>query len=490
MPNPRILEMTTGTPELLRTRLLTTEVEHHTGLSRKDSTRRQIGRHESAVVIEQFVAAHPLKTQDLLYPTNMMVATTPTHIVHHPSPGLTKLERKQYVRELQLESLLESLPPQKIAGFVTVAVFAGYAALFSLQHVIKTFFKIPDDDSRASHEFSFAITSMYIWNLIFRIGHNFILYSFTPRIRALCGLGSMAVAMALLGIAVFHFEFRSIPLVAVAYAFGGVGIGVFETNYSVVLAGLGNKTKIYGISGIPVGIFLVIVPGFIAVASGMPVVYVYYSVLVMLAIGFVILLGFIEYPILDALLSEDLEWEEPTEEKTLEQSAGTKSKNWALKVASVGFVFTVNMLCVSAFSPGVLLYLYNTGSVEMASSMAMPTGYFFALFSSFGFVADVISRRRIYEKKPESHPIRYLVFTFIGTLIILSQTPLIAPIGTFFIFFANGSIYAQSCRWLDLQLDESVLVMASSIFFFLGDCGSVMGAILIPFIRDAMAANP
>ena len=454
-------------------------------LSKRDSTSssRNLSRHDSSSVIEKFVASHPLKTRDILYPTNIMVAEdAPVSVV----------------RESRLEYMLETLAPQRLAGLVTIAVFSGYAALFSLQHVIKVWFEIPDDESEMSHNFSFAITLMYIWNLIFRVGHNLILYPFSPRVRSLCGMCAMCVSMGILAFVVFGLEVKNTLVVGLAYAFGGVSIGTFETNYSVVLAGLGNHTKIYGISGIPIGIFLVIVPGFILVASGMPVVWIYYGVLTLLAIGIVILLFFIEYPNLDALLSgmsDDLEVSNVEENRSaeinLEQKGfATPCKIWGLKVLSVGLVFTINMLCVSAFSPGVLLYLYNTGTVALSDQISINTGYFFAIFSSFGFVADVVSRRRIYTRKPTFHPIRYLVLTFVGAGLIVAQVPLIAPIGTYLIFFANGSIYAQSCRWLDLQLDSSVLVLGNSMFFFLGDCGSVLGATLIPFIRDMMVNTP
>ena len=457
--------------------------------------RRPLLSHRSLVkqdsVIEQLVASHPLRPQDLVYPTNIVIpeqaistgdATplVPGHLT--PGPNMSRIDE-----------LLETLPAQKLAGLVTIALFSGYAALFSLQHVIKTFFGIPDDNSPESHHFSFAITCLYIWNLIFRLGHNVILHPFTPRLRALVGLLSMVVSMSLLGIGIFTLGYRSTTLLAIAYAFGGIAVGTFETNYSVVLAALGNKTKIYGISGIPLGIFLVIVPGFIAVTAGLPVVYIYASVVCLLIVGILILIFGLEFPEIDWLLSVDSEYGDPQQRglssfRSLE--CRDKTTHWFLPVVSVGLVFTLNMLFVSAFSPGVLLYLYNTPTVyltPLANSLA--TGYFFATFSSFGFVADVLSRKRIYSKKPTHHPIRYLILTAFGVAIIIAQMPIIAPIGTLLVFYANGSIYAQSCRWLDMRLDPRVQVIANSVFFFLGDCGSVIGAILIPFIRDVMACG-
>lgn len=469
-----------------------------TPVGTKGTGHRQLMAHKSLVkqnsVIEQLVVSHPLRPQDFVYPTNIIVPeqavaaaiagdSTPM-VPGHLTPGPDV--------SAKIDELLETLPPQRLAGVVTMAVFAGYAALFSLQHVIKVFFGIPDDDSSESHHFSFAITSLYLWNLIFRLGHNVLLHPFSPRMRAFAGLLSMMVSMLLLGVGIFVMGNRSLALLAVAYAFGGIAVGTFETNYSVVLAALGNRTKIYGISGIPLGIFLVIVPGFIAVTSGLPVQFIYFSVVGLLGVGICILLFMLEFPEIDWLLPMDCEsgvTSDPSPHRFIGISAGDQNKTtkWFYPVASVGLVFTMNMLFVSAFSPGVLLYLYNGKEIYLSEDLVVATGYFFAVFSSFGFVADVLSRKRIYAQRPFHHPIRYLVLTAMGVAVIVAQIPSVAPIGTLLVFYANGSIYAQSCRWLDIRLEPSVQVIANSVFFFLGDCGSVMGAILIPFIRDAMA---
>lgn len=462
----------------------------------KTSKRRLLTKHDS--VIEQYVATHPIRAQDLIYPTNIMVKDViigdQTAASYDITPELTlaaNIATPSSVtseKNTRIQLILDTLPAQRISMLVTIAVFSGYAALFSLQHVIKVFYGIPDDGSEASHQFSFAITIQYICNLILRLGHNAILMPFTPRQRCLVGLVAMGISMLILGIGVFTFNHRSLALLATAYGFGGCAVGVFETNYSVVLAALGTQTKIYGISGIPLGIFFVIVPGFIAVGMGMDVRFIYFSVVVLLLLGAVVLFNVIHYPQVDSLLSwNELEYED--EEEIVEIENPKKSTiAWTLPVVSVGIVFLVNMMFVSAFSPGVLLYILNGPEVSILPSVPMRTGYFFAIFSSCGFIGDVLSRRLVYKRTSANpfHPIWYLMFTGCGVLIILTQMPLIAPIGTFLVFFGNGSIYAQSCRKLDTCLDSSVSVWGNSLFFFLGDCGSVVGAISIPFVRDLM----
>jgi len=461
-----------------------------------------LAKHDS--VIEKYVANHPFKAQDLIYPTNMMViddmlstaSMTPKAMITSDTPGEFESTRAGYIElgramdeKLRIQLLLESLPSQKIAMIVTIAVFAGYASLFSLQHYVKVFFQIPDDNSSSSHQFSYAITIQYISNLVFRLGQNVILAPFTPRQRCVFGLLSMAISMSILGIGIFTLQIRSLLLLATAYAFGGCAVGVFETNYSVVLAALGNRTKIYGISGIPLGIFLVIVPGFIAVGMGMDVRWIYSSVVAMIGSGVLILYRIINYPnVEDLISSSDVSPRSPNSPGVNWETVPVEKKSWIIPVTSIGIVFAINMLFVSAFSPGVLLYLMNSEYVE-SPVMRIRTGIFFAIFSSFGFIGDVISRRIVYARNPEFHPIWYLVFTLVGVSIIISMIPEIAPLGTFLVFFANGSIYAQSCRLLDMQLGPEISVLGNSLFFFMGDCGSVIGAVAIPFIRDILAAG-
>lgn len=452
--------------------------------SRQSFSKKSLLRRHESTTLEQYVATHPLRPEDVVYPTNMAVG------------GYEDVGEEEYDRKIQ--DLLESLPGQKLASVVTMAVFAGYACLFSMQHMIKVFFKIPDDDSSESHSFSYTITAMYISNLIFRLGQNVLLGALSPRQRAFAGLAAMTVSMLLLGVKVFWFHQKQLSTVALAYALGGVAIGTFETNYSVVLAALGTKTKVYGISGIPLGIFLVIVPGFIAVTAGCNIVYIYLSVAGLLVVGGLVLTCGLGYPEIDEnrsrLLLESSSAHQQASSSLLKKNRKVK---WILPVLSLGTVFSINMLFVSAFSPGVLLYLYNQPHINLLSvlpePLIVPTGYFFAVFSSLGFLADVLSRKRIYASKPLHHPVRYLFLTAIGVSILIMQKqipPFFAPFATFLIFFANGSIYAQACRKLDqllMKCDPSLLVVANSVFFFLGDCGSVIGAILIPFIRDLLS---
>jgi hypothetical protein len=208
--------------------------------------------------------------------------------------------------------------------------------------------------------------------------------------------------------------------------------------------------------------------------------------LVLLSCGFLILFKFIRFPEFDHEPEDHTNSSTP--DLTPSRDKIVNSNDWIPTVFSVGVIFLLNMICVSAFSPGVLLYLYNGPTVTVLGH-EMNTQLYFALFSSFGFLSDVVSRRIVYKRNFSFHPIRFLLFSFIGLWIILGRVPVIAPLGTLLIFYANGSVYALSSKWLDSKIPNSSLVVANSFFFLFGDIGSVIGAVSIPFIRDFLATS-
>ncbi len=74
--------------------------------------------------------------------------------------------------------------------------------------------------------------------------------------------------------------------------------------------------------------------------------------------------------------------------------------------------------------------------------------------------------------------------SFIGAGLCLSKIPFIAPLGTFLIFFANGGIYATTTRHIDNTIMKEFNLIALSLWLFIGDFGSVIGANVLPYIDD------
>ncbi len=154
-------------------------------------------------------------------------------------------------------------------------------------------------------------------------------------------------------------------------------------------------------------------------------------------------------------------------------------------VASI--VYSINMTVVSSWSPGVLLYLYNQDYVSVKYVGRLQTSLFFSVFSSFGFAADLVSRKCVYLWTLADLPVWvFLLSTGAGVTLLSLQQPLLAPVGTLLVFFANGSIYACSCRLIDRLATEQLVARANSWFFAAGDLGSIAGASLIPYIRSLL----
>lgn len=71
-----------------------------------------------------------------------------------------------------------------------------------------------------------------------------------------------------------------------------------------------------------------------------------------------------------------------------------------------------------------------------------------------------------------------------GAGLCVSKIAIIAPLGVFLIFFANGSIYASATRHIDAHLKSEFNLVALSVWLFIGDIGSVTGSNLIGFVEE------
>jgi hypothetical protein len=159
---------------------------------------------------------------------------------------------------------------------------------------------------------------------------------------------------------------------------------------------------------------------------------------------------------------------------------------WAHTVALM-----VDMYCVSFFS-GIMLYLFNDSSYrghegQVAlfgpnTSTLMPHDAFFAMYNCFTFLGDTLSRQLVYRAPRLLHPFWFLLLSATGAVLCLIKIPIIAPIGIFLIFFANGAIYGTSTKHIDSRVDRRVNLTALSVWLFVGDLGSVAGSNTWPLI--------
>lgn len=144
-------------------------------------------------------------------------------------------------------------PAYKSAILVTMGIFMGYAALNALQRKVKLRIGISDDDKSASVLFSFAVSWLYMGNLVFRAMHNVVFAAFVPRQRVYISLIAMTCSMLVISLLIFWAHIQHIALVFVAYGLGGVAVGSFEANLLSCISPLGHNTKSWAVLGIPIG---------------------------------------------------------------------------------------------------------------------------------------------------------------------------------------------------------------------------------------------
>lgn len=401
------------------------------------------------------------------------------------SPGsLKQMEERLVVsKDDSLDGgVKEEQPPMRRIILVTIAMFMGYAILVSFQHKLFDKFCIVKGTARA-HTYGVGISFLYIGNLVFRLMHNFIFACIVPRARVYLSMLSMAASMFILGFYVFHLNnTEHLWPVFVAYGLGGVGIGSFESNLLSAITPLGHKTKMWAIFGFPLGFSVVLVGGFILTTKtiGMEAMYMYYIVLGALVCA--VLMFFFTIPVV-----------------TIENNGQDLSsfidnlrhfREWLPHIWVNCLALMVDMFCVSVFS-GIMLFVFNGDEVPIFGSdskVRMDRDWFFVIYNIFTLAGDAISRKVAYVFKPR-HPFVYLSLSIIGAACCLTKIGFIAPLGIFFIMFANGAIYATTTRHIDTHILKEFNLIGLSFWLFIGDFGSVAGSNLLQYIQDVVCSE-
>ena len=171
-----------------------------------------------------------------------------------------------------------------------------------------------------------------------------------------------------------------------------------------------------------------------------------------------------------------------------------KWNEWFPKIKFNGLALMIDMYCVSFFS-AALLYIYNdsrpgVGQVPLfgEGTYLVSHDWFFAITNCLTFAGDTVSRKYAYWAKPRS-PLLYLLLSIIGAAACLSKIAILAPLGMFCVFFANGAIYGTSTRYIDNAVDKRYNLIALSIWLFIGDLGSVTGSNTYEYIIAGLCTN-
>eukprot|EP01091_Cochliopodium_minus_P018747 TRINITY_DN7681_c0_g1_i1.p1 TRINITY_DN7681_c0_g1~~TRINITY_DN7681_c0_g1_i1.p1 ORF type:complete len:414 (+),score=79.81 TRINITY_DN7681_c0_g1_i1:37-1278(+) len=361
------------------------------------------------------------------------------------------------------------------AFFVVLPVFSGYAGLFALQAQLKTkIYHISNNTSKDDYLFGVAVSFLYIGNLIFRLMHNVIFGWLSSRNRVIVSILSLFSSMFLLVLLSFvkNMAKTSLAWVFIAYGLGGMGIGTFEANVLATLTPLGPTTKMWAIIAIPVGIVLITIGSFVLLQFGVYVGYIYMGIGVGLGCG--MLVYFVR------IYSASVKSGNQVNVNSLTISDFFRHmrdyKNWARFVAWHSFSNLFDMFCVSLFSPGVILYIYDKPTVNFRwTNTSIPTNWFFVLYDACFFVGDFSSRRIWYPVRP-IFPFLFLIFSACGIVMGLSNVAEFVPFCAFLIAFANGSIYAQTVKVIDSKVPREYNLISLSFWLFIGDVGSVIGS--------------
>lgn len=363
------------------------------------------------------------------------------------------------------------------AFFVNMPMFCGYAALFGLQHEIKSKFGISDDNIAESREFGVAASFLYIFNLIFRFSHNIVFGWVGPRGRTYMAMMAMMASMLIISVAIFIFESYSMYWVMLAYALGGVAVGTFEANFLCCLTPLGPKTKHVAITAIPVGITGVLVGGFFAMG---PPFYVSVKSIYLAVAGSIfcgmLLFGFR----IPHVMAEVARQESQGLRKFIQEIV--QWRQWLPLVWTLPVATAIDMFTLSAFSPGVALYIWDMKTVNILPGFSLPNPDFFVVYNTFNMLGGLCGRILSYRLKPR-HPLVYTVFNIVGASLVLLKIPAIAPFSTFLVMVGDGLIYGTIARRIDATVPKEFNLVALSFWLFVGDFGSVAGSNLIEYIK-------
>ena len=171
--------------------------------------------------------------------------------------------------------------------------------------------------------------------------------------------------------------------------------------------------------------------------------------------------------------------------------------------AFVGLVVDGGLRCVDVRSPGEFARGHVPGAVNVPlfdddpkSHYLMERHIFFAVLNFMIFLGDTASRKLAYHVRMRPGAagqlrllVAFLACALVGLACIVGKQGLFVIIGGFLVFFANGSIYATTTRFVDFKLSRSFHLAALSFWLFVGDVGSVLGSNLVMVIKGAVCPD-
>ncbi|OHT05294.1 major facilitator superfamily transporter [Tritrichomonas foetus] len=368
-----------------------------------------------------------------------------------------------------------------IAFFITLPVFMGYACCFALQRNLSLVFGLTEGVSGTtlSKVYGYGVSFVYFFNLIFRVfGHNLVFGCLTPRNRIIAALVSNIIGMVLLSILSYQKTPPHVAWVFICYSFVGVCEGSFGPNMLSIANSFGD-TRLYVILAMPAGVATITLLGFFLMAFGVPFQCFYIATAIAATLAIFIYL-FTIYP-----AAKLVEADHPKFDLHAFWADLKEIGNWFPKIWVHSLVFLINMVCLSMFNPGCILYAYSSRVNFKLFGFTVSHDWFIFIYNCGGFLGDFISRR-VMDKKKIIHPLFFFLLLVFAFGINISLTPEIAPLAAFLFNWANGGLYCQSTKLIGQIFKDQYCLTATSTWLFIGDVGSTSGSSIIQYVRSAI----
>lgn len=365
------------------------------------------------------------------------------------------------------------------AFLITLPVFMGYACCFALQRNLSLVFGLTEGVSgtKLSKIYGYGVSFVYFFNLIFRVfGHNIIFGCLTPRNRIIAALASDIIGMSLLSYFSFSKTTPHVAWVFVCYSFIGICEGTYGPNMLSITNHFGN-TRLWVILAMPAGVATITIIGFLLMACGVPFQIFYIATACMAFISIIVYLCTI-YPAAGNI-------EHEAEKFDLKQFGHDLKEigKWFPKIWAHSLIFLINMVCLSMFNPGCILYAYSSRVTFKLFKVTISHDWFIAIYNVFGFCGDFFSRR-VMDKKKIIHPAFYFLLLCFAFAINISLIPEISPIAAFLFNWSNGGLYCQSTKLIGKTFKTKYGLTATSTWLFIGDAGSTTGSSIIQYVRS------
>jgi len=297
-------------------------------------------------------------------------------------------------------------------------------------------------------------------------------------VSMILSIGTIAAMFLILGRANSHLW-----MVFVAYGLGGLGIGTFESNLLACLTPIGKQNKFWAILGIPVGVNLITIGGYALIDVGVPTGYIYFATFIALFVG---LAAFLVRIFRRAGEAHAVDLASYLRRLFSVRSRGElgealQLRSWAPPIVWPSITLMFDMFFVALLSPGGLIQNVHKSYSSMHFgwfSGDLPFRTYMIVYSILFFVGDMSSRKIFYNAKYVFPP-TFLLLSVLSAICLISNVAEITIFAGFLAAFANGSMYAQASRRIDLVVPKRQHLIALSIWLFVGDIGSVVGSLLM-----------